>query len=187
MLSYLPQVFIPLLMLTAVAVVIVAFVFGLIKVVRSVVKGTMAQKIYSILSMVCVLVMAASWFFNFGWLRFIFTFIPLPVVHVIAWFFIVNGAIAHVHKSKRLNVYIILSYITFLGAYFLLPDGGDIGPMYVFFGLIRNDVVASICGTLQPLVLLANIVFLILTLALSIKLKNRKTEEAIVINEEEER
>ena len=58
--------------------------------------------------------------------------------------------------------YIILSCTTYLLSYLLFPDGGDIGSMYLFFGLIRNDMIANIMMYIAPIIFIVNITVLIL-------------------------
>lgn len=72
---------------------------------------------------------------------------------------------------------IAFAQITFVLFYLLLPDGGDAGGLYVFFGLVHNDVVATVCGAIASTIVKINIVLLVI-LALKAKKaeRNMKTE-----------
>ena len=119
-----------------------------------------AKKWYVII-ILSVVIMILSWIFNMGWLRVVLTWIPLPFIHTVAFLFINIKTANKVSSFQSLKKYIILSCTTYLLSYLLFPDGGDIGGMYFFFGLIRNNLIASIMMYIAPIVLLANIAVLV--------------------------
>jgi hypothetical protein len=73
----------------------------------------------------------------------------------------------------------MLTYHTYnLLGYLSLPDGGDVGPMYVFFGLIHNDIVANISYIISSISFIGNIVLFILQIVeiiLQIAERKKKT------------
>lgn len=149
---------------------------GIVIIVKSVTaskNGNSTKLKYNLISILCVMTAIASWVLNPGWLRVVMTIFTIPVIHAIAFMIINSIAASYVDKSVKLKRYIILSYITYLLGYILLPDGGDIGPMYVFFGIIHNNVVAGIAYSLSSIAFLGNIVVLILQIAERKKIKKQ--------------
>jgi hypothetical protein len=126
-------------------------------------RNVKVSKAWCILTVLCIVVVAVSWIFNIGWYRVILTWSLLPVVHAIL--FAVLGFIAarRVSYSKKLKALMIFCASTYLSAYLLLPDGGDYGGMYFFFGLVRNNALATVMMYVAFACFVANIVFMILT------------------------
>ncbi len=99
----------------------------------------------NILSAVLILVAAASWVLNIGWLRVILTWFLAPVSHA-ALFFLGNHFCAkYISENKWLKLVTVCSYVIYLSLYLLLPDFGDVGQGYLFFHLIESNVAASVC------------------------------------------
>lgn len=114
---------------------------------------------YYFLMIMCILIMAASWLLNMGWYRIILTWLAFPIIHLVL-FIIINGKILlKLFCSKALKVYTLLSYVSYLLFYLMLPDGGDIGTMYILFSLFHNNTVAYIAGVLSVTSFFAHIVF----------------------------
>lgn len=127
-------------------------IFGIIRLVRlfQKLKGLNRPKIiiYYFLMILCLFVMIPSWIFNIGWYRLILTFLAFPFVHYVL-FAIINGkSMLKLFSSKKLKYYIWISFSTYIISYLSFPDGGDYGPMYVFFGLINNNHVINIASVL---------------------------------------
>jgi hypothetical protein len=133
---------------------------------------------YNLISILFVIIAIVSWVFNMGWLRFIMTFLAVPIIHTIAFIIINSFSLSYIDKSVKLKRYVNLSYITYLLGYLSLPDGGDVGPMYVFFGLIHNDIVANISYIISSISFIGNIVLFILQIVeiiLQIAERKKKT------------
>ncbi len=112
-----------------------------------------------LMSLFCIIIVMASWFFNMGWLRFFMTIILIPFVHAVVFFLTNFFAAKYFDKStkiKKLNLWFIVSYII---AYLLMPDGGDIGEMYFFFGLIHSNKLSGMADSLSFAAFVGNIVF----------------------------
>ncbi len=155
----------PIIPLFFLALVIFAIIIGVNFIVRFFRKeaqsvktnGYRISKKWYLMIISFALIMLASWIFNLGWFRVILTWIPIPLIHTIAFLFINIKSINRVSTFKELEKYIILSSVTYLLPYLLLPDFGDVGGMYFFFGLIRNDVAAKITFCIAPVLFIANL------------------------------
>ena len=157
-----------------------AMVIGVIFLVRFIIKkrqrikvnGDRTAKKWYVMTALCVVIMLCSWILNMGWFRVILTWLPLPLIHTVFFILINLKAAAKASSSQRLEKYMILSCLTYLLPYLLFPDGGDIGGMYFFFGLIHNDTVAKIMMYITPILFNINIAVLILE---SIELRRCKS------------
>ncbi len=133
---------------------------------------------YTAATLFCFASVLLSGFFNIGWIRFILIVSGIALVHPIALIVIIHTALKFVDWSASIKVLIVSAYITYVLGYFLLPDGGDIGPVYMFFGLIRTDVVVNLAFLLSPCLLIANAVILIALVVTRFKLgKQMKRQE----------
>ena len=148
----------------------VAVVVGVIQGIRYIIRSykqakfnddSMAKKWLTV-TILCVVIMLLSWIFNMGWYRVILTWIPLPLIHTIIFLRLNIKASYKVSSYKSLGKYMVLSCITYLLPYLFFPDGGDLGEMYLFFGLIRNNTVANIMVYIASIALSLNIAALIL-------------------------
>ena len=129
-----------------------------------------------ILTLLCMTIAAGSWLLNMGWLRFVMTYALVPFVHAIIFFLANLFSAKYMQKSKKLKAIFIMFCITYLLSYLLLADGGDIGEMYVFFGLIHNNEISHICDYLSEIAVFVHIALLILQITEIAKIK--KCEQA---------
>ena len=117
--------------------------------------------IFGITLTLSVLIMLASWLMNMGWMRVLGTWLLLPLHHS-ALFIAANLVSArHYGDDAEVSELMVWSHITFLLPYILLPDGGDIGPMYFCFGLVRNDTAALIAFIAAVIVFIVHIVIIV--------------------------
>ncbi|MBO7520244.1 MAG: hypothetical protein J6T73_05640 [Clostridia bacterium] len=155
--------------------VIAGVIFAAAVIIKAVIlsskNGNKSKIKYILLCVFCVLTAAVSWILNFGWLRIIMTFTAIPLIHTATFIVINTLALPYADKSKRLTVYGVLSFITYLSGYLLLPDSGDYGPSYMFFGLIKNDIITQASFYLSAVLLTSNVVFLILQITQRAKIK----------------
>lgn len=133
-----------------------------------------AAKKLSFTTVLCAFVVLLSWIFNMGWIRFALIFIPLPFAHTIAFLALNVKAAKKISDCPKLKNNIIFSCIFYVLTYLLLPDGGDTGGMYMFFGLIKNDAVTSVAMYLSAAAAAASIAFLCLELVALRTLKNNQ-------------
>ena len=145
-----------------VIVIGVKFIVRILRKEAQIVKanGNRISKKWYLVIISSVFVTLVSWIFNMGWYRVILTWIPIPLIHTIAFLIINIKSANRVSIYKFLRKYIILSSVTYLLAYLLLPDGGDIGGMYLFFSLIRNDSIANIMMYISLIIFIVNIAVL---------------------------
>ncbi len=169
-----------LMQLTAMAVVILAALLILAAIACAVIAMVKAKKSgnrmrvrYDVISIVCVLVAAASWLLNFGWIRVIMTWTAMPFIHAILFFFVNHFAAAYVKKSRALNSFAVLSYVFYMAAYLCLPDYGDAPPAYVFFSQFHSDWVIGVCNTIAAIGFAGSAVCLVLQLIFALKTRKR--------------
>ncbi|MBQ7934981.1 MAG: hypothetical protein IJ333_01335 [Clostridia bacterium] len=145
---------------------IVGSVYGMVRLFRPLIKSeqTKQTKKYYLLRIICIIIMITSWIFNFGWYRVILTWLAFPILHAIIFSFISGRAISKLNCSDPLKKYVLLSYLTYIITYLTFPDGGDIGPMYLFYGLIRSDAIASIAEWVAIISFIANVALLTIQL-----------------------
>ena len=156
------------IIIIAVFVIVGGTIIAIINAYR---KGDRSKRKCIFLTLLCIAIAATSWIFNMGWIRFIMTFMLIPFIHAIIFFLINFFTASYIHKSKKLrniNIFFCLTYLLF---YVLLPDGGDIGEMYVFFGLIHSNSFSSICSTISSLSVLVHIVLFILQIIEIVRIK----------------
>ena len=128
------------------AAILAAIIYAIVKYIKRPKKNNSIKspKTRNIPSTVCIVIAAVSWVVNMGWYRVIFTWIAIPIIHPII-FKIVNIRFARLVKltgsTLKTKFLSVLSCATYLLAYLLLPDGGDIGSTYMFFALIHSDKV----------------------------------------------
>ena len=137
--------------------------FGIVRLIRSFLKIKTNQPDtikYYILMIVCILIAIASWIFNFGWYRLIMTI--FAIIHTIIFVSISSKSMLEIHQSKKLKFYTLISYITYVIPYILLPDADDEN-LYMFFRLIHNNnIIVTIFYTVGMMNFIANIVFMVL-------------------------
>lgn len=163
---------------------VVILVWTLVKAKRS---GNYNRFKYTLTPVLCVAAAAVSWLTNFGWIRLIMTLMAIPFLHAIAFFLVNIFAASQIEKSRTLKIFTMLSYVTYLCGYLFLPDGGDVGSAYVFFGLLHNDFMIGFGETISVIGLFGNVVFLVLQLIESIKTKRKWNTSNILSPRNEDR
>ncbi len=119
---------------------------------------------YYILMIMCILIVAASWVLNMGWLRVILTWLAFPIIHSVI-FAIINGkALLRLFCSSKLRIYTLISYVSYVFSHIFFPDFADIGPMYVFFRLLRDNTIACISGIFSVMSFVIYIIFTVFQL-----------------------
>lgn len=158
-----------LTVLVGIAAIICAFI-------KAKKNGNYKQLTYNSVCLLCVVIMVAAWITNLGWIRFIMTLMAIPFAHAIIFMIINFFAASQIERSARLKILTILSYITYVVAYVFLPDGGDVGPMYVFFGLVHNHMAVYASEVISTLGFAGNIIVLIIQIIEIIILKRNGKE-----------
>ncbi len=123
--------------------------------------GNSVKLKYNILTIGCTVIAIVSWLFNIGLFRFCMIFTGLPFIH--SMLFVVSNSLSanHIEEYDSVKKNVISSYVTYLAAHVLLPDAGDYGGMYVFFGLIQNSIVSLLCCGIAVLATIGNICYII--------------------------
>ncbi len=152
-------------------------IFGAILFIRKIIRLRKSQNPkltkYYVWIMICVILAGISWLFNFGWIRVFLTWAPLPLAYSVFFAILCYKSVPMLVLSSKMKVCMIASYITYMGTFFLLPDGGDQGPAYLFFGLIRNHALFRPALTLSVICFILSIIFLILILVERRKIKEQ--------------
>lgn len=181
MLSNIPSEAIFGALIAAFALAALSAVFGVVWIaIRAKKSGARYLKRMLILLLSAVIVAAASWLLNFGWLRFFLTLFLVPFTHGIAFLLTNVLLVRHFDDSRNLrimNLFFILSYML---AYVFLPDGGDIGEMYFFFGLIESNFWSDVAFYVAGTALGAHLLLFILQIVEVCQIKKEKrTNEAL--------
>ena len=157
--------------------VIGLIVFGIVKAIKTLRQNNFYGKRKTILmSLLYILIVLVSWFLNMGWIRFFMTFLLIPFIHAIVFFLTNFFATKYFDKSpkiRKLNLWFIISYLI---TYLLMPDGGDIGGMYFFFGLIHSDILSGVANFISSVAGIAHIVLFVLQIVEIRKIKKNILE-----------
>lgn len=158
-------------------VVIVGFiVWGIVKLIKLIKKNNLVKnKKPLILSIICIIIATASLVLNMGWIRVCMIFMLIPIIQPILFLMTNLYASEFSVESPRLRIINFLFIITYLIFWVLLPDGGDIGPSYCLFNLVRNDDFTDVAFAVSGIVGTAHIVFFVLQIIQFVKLKKKKT------------
>lgn len=156
------------------ALLILAAIAGAVAaIVKAKKSGNRMRVRCDVISIICVLAAAASWVLNAGWLRIIMTLMTIPFIHAIVFFFVNHFAAAYIEKSRALKILAVLSYVFYMAGYLCLPDFGDAGPAYVFFGQFHSDWMIGAGNTIAAIGFTGSAACLILQLILGIKTRKR--------------
>lgn len=173
-LSVIPWILIFIVIATVLAFIVLATV--------ELVKATKSKSVYRVFGVIIpilsILIAMASWFLNFGWLRFFLTFIAVPVIHAIVLFTVFFFCSRCAEKSKLMGVLLLLFDLSYLAAYLFFPDFGDVGGMYSFFGLIKNELLVNLATVVSGLALEGHIMLLVIILVLRHNLKKKQKSDS---------
>ena len=134
-----------------------------------------------ITAFVAVAVAAVSWVLNFGWYRFIMTFVAVPIVHGMVFLISDLFFCKYVDKSSsllKLNIFYVLSYLL---TYLFFPDGGDTGTMYFMFGLIHSDILSFVAFFISAIAFVCSVILLVVQIVMVIKLKKASFKSEVDI------
>ncbi|MBQ8398210.1 MAG: hypothetical protein IJX53_08470 [Clostridia bacterium] len=110
-------------------------------------------------SLLCVVIAAASWVFNAGFMRLLMTVLGVPHWHA-AFFLTYNiQASAYLKKSSQIKRYIWLICLFYEGTYLLFPDIDNVRS-YFFFGLIQIDWLYMIMAYLAVACLIIHLIMM---------------------------
>ena len=138
--------------------------------------NTSNKKKTILISIFSIILAAVSWITNMGWIRFIMTLMMIPFIHAIIFFITDLYIASYIDKYWNIKLLNLLFYITYLLLYIFLPDGGDVGELYFFFGLIHSNVLSYIAQAISGIAFLVHIVLLILQIIQVAKIKKKETD-----------
>ena len=177
------------------AVCFIIFIWSLILCILKV-KNTKfeGKKNVVIVSVASIVVFAASWIMNMGWMRFIMTLLSVPLIYA-AIFFTVNIVAGKYFKSSPILKWCNILYVlTFIAANVLYPDVAGtvkgVGDTYFLFGYIRNSQSFETVQQLANILIVVHAVLFVVQLVFIGMAKNTDdvsvTEETDVDEEDEE-
>lgn len=147
----------------------VAIIFTVKNIMASVRMQQKTRLLYSTITALCIPLAALGWILNFGWARLLFTMTMVPFFYT-AIFLTVNMMCAKkVEGSLILKICMPISFISYLGWHIFLPDSGDSGVMYTFFGMIRDINVVSFFDRVSMVLGLIGIICIVVQLAVLIR------------------
>lgn len=97
----------------------------------------------------------------------------LPFLYSLVFLLIEIFSARKMEEAPSLKLLSVFSWISYLLSFLLLPDGGDTGSMYVFFGLLHSDPILSIAGSLCGMAVTASTALLIAQLCILLKIRKR--------------
>lgn len=113
-----------------------------------------------LLPLLSILIVAMSWFMNFGFLRLFCSIILIPLAHAVIVFAVCVAA-SNYSNHKLIKLYKLLFCLTYILSNVFLPDSGG-SSMRVFFGLIDNYYVCEAGEGISLFAFIAHVVLLVL-------------------------
>lgn len=155
-------------------VIFVAVLAGLVIATVKTLKGRTKYTFFILLSVFSILIAGVSWVLNMGWFRFFMTFLLVPFIHAFLVYIISLLSVKFYDRAAKFKLFNLIFLASYLFAYMFFPDGGDYGPMYCFFGLIKNDIFTSISYYISVAALMLHIVMFILIVVKMVMSRNCK-------------
>ncbi len=129
-----------------------------------------------LLSAVCTAIAAVNYALNMGWFRAVMLCLLLPFWYVMMLFMASKSASACLdHKWSR--VMFIACHVCFLLSGLLFPDGGDVGGMYMFFGLMEDY--PGVLTDLSVVFFVASLALMIAQVKVANSLRKKRSIEAV--------
>ena len=149
-------------------------IWGIVNLIKLFKKNNLKNKKPLLLSVLCIVIATASFVLNIGWIRFSMTIMLIPIIQPIVFLKTNLHASNFFCESSRLRVINYLFIATYLIFWVLLPDGGDIGPSYCLFNLVRNEVFTDAAWTVSGIAGMAHVVLFIIQIIEFVILKMKK-------------
>ncbi len=132
-----------------------------------------SKRLFIIMPFVLLLLAAAAYIINMGWIRFALLFSTIAPLHAALFLFSSFYSAELTSRSRTVLTFTIINYILYPLSYIFLPDGGDIGGTYMFFSLIENETAVGIGWIIVPILFIASFILFILQLIISHRLKKK--------------
>ena len=175
MLSNIPSEVLLGALIAVFALAALSAVFGVVWIaIRAKKSGAQYLKRMLLLLLSAVIIAAVSWILNMGWYRFVLTLFLVPFTHGIAFLFTNVLLVRHFDGSRKLRILNLLFILSYVFIYVFLPDGGDIGEMYFFFGWIESAFWADVAFYVASASLCVHIVSFAWQIVEAVRVKKEK-------------
>ncbi|MBE6760036.1 MAG: hypothetical protein E7554_08105 [Ruminococcaceae bacterium] len=84
-----------------------------------------------------ILISIAGFIFNIGWCRIMLIFLLIPIWYPLLLVVSASASAPAMKQSALIRTCYIISHVFYVLSGLVLPDVGDEGPSYMFFGLIK--------------------------------------------------
>lgn len=92
-------------------------------------------------------------------------------------FFVTGLCVApYTDKSRNVKILNLLFCITYLLIYIFLPDVGERGESYFFFGLIHSDFLSKIAIAVSGIAFLGHIILFVLQIIQAVKIRKNSVD-----------
>ena len=149
-------------------------IWGIAKLIKLFKKNNLTKNKPLLLSVICIVIATLSLVLNIGWIRFCMIIMLIPIIHPILFLWTNLYASKLFVDSTILKIINYLFIATYLSFWVLLPDGGDVGPTYCLFNLVRNDAFTDVAWAVSVNAGIAHIVLFIIQIIGFLKLKKKK-------------
>jgi len=169
-----------ILLMSSLVVSAAVIIGAIIWVILRMIKGKApCSKIIIIITFVSILVAAAAWLFNFGWIRLFMTFTGIPIIHGMV-FFVSNMLFfsKYAKCSDKILKWNMIFSVSYPVSYMFLPDGGDYGGTYFLFGLIHNDNLSPVASFISFAAFIVHVVFFVIQIVEVVKIKKDMSGKA---------
>ena len=161
-----------------IVVTLAVVIFGVKKIIELMKKHQFFKyKKPLVISFICIFIAALSFIFNIGWFRVMMFMTLIPIIHPII-FVITNIYSSQFSKEYRgLKLTNFLFIITYLIFWIMFPDGGDVGPGYFLFGLVRDDDLMAVAFVVSALAGVAHIALFVAQIVQILLIKKNESRE----------
>ena len=84
-----------------------------------------------------ILMSIVGFIFNIGWCRIMLIFLLIPIWYPLLLVVSASASAPAIKQSTLIRICYIISHVFYVLSGLVLPDVGDEGPSYMFFGLIK--------------------------------------------------
>ena len=139
---------------------ILGVVFLVQRMKKTGVQQTEETKEYKLITFLFIGITVLSFLFTMGWIRFALIVCGIALIHTLFFLCANLRAACLLPAFPRLKIWIWLSGVTYFLPYWILPDAGDVGGAYLYFGLITDEKILDVLMILAPAVFFVNLLIL---------------------------
>lgn len=164
------------------AILLAPLLLVLAAVVISFVRKSVHNGIFTAISLAVIILCWFAYITNFGWLHVFILITTLPVTYACLLFVVTFFSSCFMKHSPTVTVSMIVGYVTAFLSYAFIPGVPDVGPGYVFFGLIQGGFVWELGVAVLTVAIPVNIAAMVLQIIFSIRAiirinKSKKAEK----------